>query len=193
MGREYIGDISGKFGFAIQCSCDIQNLIEGILYEIEYEWHGCGCNIELECLENNTFCDECYETYDAHLEDVCTIIDVNEKLYFESSNINFYIHRNKHFEKLNQSLLELKEKIPQDVILEFNKIENNEEIIDGYNDIFKDVYDKINTYEKNQNKYENKYNTSFDKLIEYFLRYKLGIQIKYILNKQETCFVCCET
>ena len=51
MGREYIGDISGKFGFAIQDSCDIQNLIEGILYEIEYEWYGCSCNIEQEILE----------------------------------------------------------------------------------------------------------------------------------------------
>ena len=188
MGREYIGDISGKFGFAIQDSCDIQNLIEGILYEIEYEWYGCGCNIEPEILEQKNFCDECYETYEAHYEDVCKYIDDDEKLYFESSFINFYINRIKHYEKLVQKLSEIKEILPNDIIIEFNKIENNEAIKDGYNDIFKDVYDKINTYQNTE--YKNKY--TFDKLLEYFLRYKLGIQIKYILEKQDTCFVCCE-
>ena len=189
MGREYIGDISGKFGFAIQDSCDIQNLKEGILYEIEYQWYGCSCNIEPEILEQKNFCDECYETYDAHYEDVCEYIDDEQKLYFESSNINFYINRDKHYEKLVQKLLEIKEKLPDDIIIEFDKIEKNEAIIDGYNDIFKDTYDKINTYQHIENK--NKY--TFDKLLEYFLRYKLGIQIKYILEKQDTCFVCCET
>ena len=188
MGREYIGDISGKFGFAIQDSCDIQNLIEGILYEIEYEWYGCSCNIEPEILEQKNFCDDCYETYEAHYEDVCEYIENKEKLYFESSFINFYINRIKHYEKLIQKLLELKEELPDDIIIEFNKIENNEAIIDGYNDIFKDVYDKINTYQNTENK--NKY--TFDKLLTFFLRYKLGIQIKYILEKQDTCFVCCE-
>jgi len=188
MGREYTGDISGKFGVAVQCSYDIQNLIEGIIYEIEHEWHGCGCIIENECLEKQTFCNECYETYESHFEDVCEYIDENEKLYFESSCINFYIDRNKHFEKLNKSLLDLKEKLPQDVILEFNEIENNEEIIDGYNDIFNEVYNKIVLYKKNK----NKYHIPFGKLHEYFLRYKLGIQIKFTLNKQDTCYVCCE-
>ena len=189
MRLEYFGDISGKFSFSIQDSCDIQNLIEDITYEIEYQWHGCGCTIEPEVIEKNTFCDECYETHEAHYEDVRENIDEKEKLYFESSNINFYINHDKHYEKLIQTLLELKEKLPIDIIIEFNKIEKNELIIDGYNDIFKDVYDKINTYQNTE--YKNKY--TFNKLLEYFLRYKLGIQIKYILEKQDTCFVCCET
>ena len=104
MGRDYIGDISGKFGFAIQDSCDIQNLIEGILYEIEYQWYGCSCNIEPEDIEKSNFCGKCYDTYEMHYEDVCEDIDGNDKLYFESSNINFDINRDKHYEKLVQKL-----------------------------------------------------------------------------------------
>ena len=64
MGREYFGDISGKFGVAIQSSSDIENLIN-IEYLNEYEWYGCHCFIEcteLSELNKKKFCDSCYDT-----------------------------------------------------------------------------------------------------------------------------------
>ena len=51
MGREYFGDIYGKFCFAIQNSADIQNLIT-IEYEKDYLWHGCNCYLDEKYIDN---------------------------------------------------------------------------------------------------------------------------------------------
>lgn len=184
MGREYFGDISGKFGFGLQSSCDIESLIN-ITYTKEYEWYGCFCNIEQEELNKEKYCIGCYESYDEHYEAVSDDIDEdNTNLYFETQFILYNISYDEHYEQLITSLNELKKKIPEDIIEEFEKIKGHEDIIDGYSDIFNDVC----------NKYEShNFDDSNNDLLLYFLRYKLGMQVKYVLQKEQNCFMSCET
>jgi hypothetical protein len=182
MGREYLGDISGKFGFGLQSSCDIESLIN-ITYTKEYEWYGCFCNIEEEDLNKEKYCIGCYESYEEHYEAVSDDINEdNNNLFFETSFILYNISRDHHYDQLIESLNNLKEQLPEDVIEEFEKIKDHEDIIDGYSEIFKNAY----------NKYDN-HNFNDSDLLLYFLRYKLGIQIKYVLEKEDSCFVSCET
>jgi hypothetical protein len=182
MGREYLGDISGKFGSGIQSSCDIENLIN-INYSKEYEWYGCCCQLEEEELYKEKYCIECYESYEDHYENVKEDIDEEiDNLFYETSFILYDIRKDEHYDQLIESLNNLKEQLPEDVIEEFEKIKNHKDIIDGYSEIFKDAY----------NKYDN-HNFNNSDLLLYFLRYKLGMQIKYVLEKENSCFVSCET
>lgn len=64
MGRYYYGQISGKFWFGIQSSYDAENL--GGKMSSKEEYMCCGCSCEGG---SPNFCDSCYETLEAHLED----------------------------------------------------------------------------------------------------------------------------
>lgn len=184
MGREYLGDISGKFGFGLQSSCDIESLIN-INYTKEYEWYGCFCNIEEEELNKEKYCIGCYECYEDHYEAVKDDIDEdNDNLFFETSFILYNITYDEHYEQLIESLNNLKEQLPKAVIEEFEKIKEHENIIDGYSDIFNDVCNKYEEYNINDNNND---------ILLYFLRYKLGMQVKYVLEKEGSCFMSCET
>lgn len=236
MGREYFGDISGKFGFGLQSSCDIETLIN-ITYRNEYEWHGCRCQLEEEDFNKEKYCVTCYESYEDHYQNVKDEIDENEcqdddgddsddddsdddgddsddnddekhiiDLFYETSFILYDIRKDQHYDQLIESLNNLKEKLPSDVIEEFEKIKDNENIIDGYSDIFKDVCDKFNKYQ-DENSIDslpvpginNNNNVIFNikkcdnNLLLSFLRYKLGMQVKYVLEREDTCFMSCET
>lgn len=182
MGREYFGDISGKFGFGLQSSCDIESLIN-ITYTKEYEWYGCFCNIEEEELNKEQYCIGCYDSYEEHYEAVSDDIDEdNTKLFFRTQFILYNITYDEHYEQLIESLNNLKKKLPEDVIEEFEKIKDHENIIDGYSDIFNDACEKYESHNFNES----------DMLL-YFLRYKLGMQVKYVLEKDQNCFMSCET
>jgi hypothetical protein len=183
MGREYLGDISGKFGFGLQSSCDIESLIN-INYTKEYEWYGCYCQIHEQDLNKEKYCNGCYDCYEDHYEAVSDDIDEEENttLFFDTAFILYNITHDDHYDQLIESLNNLKGKLPEDVIEEFEKIKKHENIIDGYSDIFKDVYDK----------YDNHHFNDSDLLL-YFLRYKLGMQVKYVLEREDNCFISCET
>jgi len=182
MGREYFGDISGKFGFGLQSSCDIESLIN-ITYTKEYEWYGCFCNIEEEDINKEKYCIGCYGCYEDHYEAVSDDIDEgNTTLFFETSYILYNISYDEHYEQLIESLNNLKEQLPENVIEEFEKIKDHKDIIDGYSEIFKDAY----------NSYDN-LNINDNDILLYFLRYKLGMQVKYVLEKEGSCFISCET
>ena len=68
--------------------------------------------------------------------------------------------------------------LPESVIHEFNKIKDKKEIINGYDKIFKQAVIEMDKYVEMQS--------------IYFHRYKLALQICYILNRQETCSLYCE-
>ena len=75
-----------------------------------------------------------------------------------------------------------KKKLPEDIVEEFEKIKYHKDIIDGYSEIFKDAYKS----------YDN-HNFNDSDLLLYFLRYKLGMQVKYVLEREDSCFMSCET
>jgi hypothetical protein len=180
MGREYLGDISGKFGFCIQSSCDIESLIN-INYTKEYEWYGCYCQIHEQDLNKEKYCKGCYECYEKHYKAVSDDIDKeNNNLFFETTFILYNIIYDDHYDQLITSLNLIKEELPQDLIEEFEKIKDHEKIIDGYSDVFNEVNIAYDNHNNND-------------MLLYFLRYKLCMQIKYVLEREDNCFISCET
>ena len=175
MGREYWGDIEGKFGFGVQSCNDIQNLIN-IDYEIQYRYLVCRCIKE----ENDlNYCKFCYDSYNDHLTAALKeeYLEEDEKTLFEEDNtIIFIINKNYQIE-LEKSLIKIEKLLPKSVINQFNQIKNNSDIVNGYSDIFKNVANEMNKYQNRS---------------DLFFRYKLGLQVNYILNKQFTCSLYCE-
>ena len=181
MGREYFGDVNGKFGFACQNSDDIENLIN-IKYQQDYEWYSCNCSLDIDDIGKRTFC-LCYSSYEEHFKEAHNDddeLEEDDNLYMESCTVSYYIYKSEHYEDLIKNLAKIKLKLPIEVIDEFNKIEHNEEIIDGYSNIFNTCCEKINECKDKD-------------LIELFCRYRLGLQVKYVLENQDHCFLGCET
>jgi hypothetical protein len=177
MGREYFGDIGGKLAFGIQNSDDIENLVT-INFQEQFCFHYCECIAENT---DKTYCDDCFDSYEEHLEtakEECCL-ENDDNILIKLDNVIIYkIEKEKHFIELKKNMDEIMDLLPSSVIDEFNKIKSNEEIIDGYSNIFSNVCSEMNKY--------------IEKDVLYFHRYKLGVQIQYILNKQDTCMVCCE-
>lgn len=196
MGREYFGDISGKFGFGVQSSCDIQNLISTIEYEQEYVWYGCGCTVDDPDSTTLTYCRNCYEEYEQHFQDVEDWLTDEPsgsgpvKLFSETSQILFTIKKSEHFDPLLQTLAELKTLLPPIVTDQFSKIEDHEEIVDGYSKIYRENIDHEAIDAEMQKETDPE---KVKTLWEYYFRYTLGLQVKYVLRNQDTCFVSCET
>ena len=182
MGREYFGDINGKFGFAVQSSYDIEELIN-IDYENDYEWYGCNCSIKINDINTKEYCNDCYDSYNEHYEEVKEEICNENKLYMESSTISYNINKKEHYEQLMINLESIEKTLPNNIINEFKKIENDSQILDGYSKIYDICYEKINEYENNE---------EFKKMSVLFCRYKLGFQVKFILKKQDYCYLNCE-
>ena len=175
MGREYFGDIEGKFGFGIQSSNDIENLIN-IEYNLKYRYLVCLCSKEED---DPNYCNMCYTSYDEHLnaakEEEC--LNEGQTDLYEEDNVILYVIKEKHKEELKKSLEKVEKILPDSVIKKFHIIRENPDIVDGYSDIFKDVANEMNKYENGST---------------YYFRYKLGIQVDYILNKNNVCYLYCE-
>ena len=177
MGREYFGDIEGKFAFGIQNSDDIENLIS-INFKEQMCFCICGCIVEDL---DEKYCSDCYDSYEEHLktaqEDEC--LEEDENILIKEDNIIIYeIEKEKHLSELNKNMNDIEELLPPNVVIEFNKIKDNDEIINGYSEIFSNSFSEMDKYME----------TNF----KYIYRYKLGLQVKYILNKQSTCMIYCE-
>ena len=178
MGREYFGDIEGKFAFGIQNSDDIENLIP-IDYQEQFCYYVCGCCYDQE--KDEKYCIDCYDSYEEHLnaayEDEC--IEEDEDILIREDNVIIYhLTKKEHLKKIITRICELKDLLPESVIHEFNKIKDKKEIINGYDKIFKQAVIEMDKYVEMQS--------------IYFHRYKLALQICYILNRQETCSLYCE-
>ena len=177
MGREYFGDIGGKLAFGIQNSDDIENLVT-INFQEQFCFHCCECIAENT---DKTYCDDCFDSYEEHLETAKdeSCLENDDNILIKLDNVIIYkIEKEKHFNELKENMDEIMDLLPPSVINEFNKIKSNEEIIDGYSNIFSNVCSEMDKY--------------IEKDVLYFHRYKLGVQIQYILNKQDTCMVYCE-
>ena len=187
MSRDYYGDISGKFYYEFQESNDIENLIN-ISCENEYIWYCCNCDIDENELGKESFCKHCYSSYEEHFQQVKEYYEwdkenLNGRLYLKLPYLNYTILKTEHYESLLEKIEELKLILPPMVIKEFDKIEENEEILDGYSIIFNQAYVELDKFKEN---------IDYNQLLIYFGRYKIGLQIKYVLDKEESCNVSCE-
>jgi len=82
---------------------------------------------------------------------------------------------------------ELKKEINDEIIEEFDKIPQDDNILDAFTGVFDNSLKLLNSLNKEiQEKQEKK------KLETLVARYTLGYQIEYCLRKNETCNVSCE-
>jgi len=197
MGREYFGDITGKFAFGLQKSTDILELVPTVMYYPEYGWIGCRCLVD-DTTPCSNFCEDCYARYEDHVHAVKSYLEVQEEekddvsekenispsLSEETGNITFTLHKADHLDILLQQLSLLELELPRVVINELSKIQGHPDIVNGYSAIFHKIadHDAIKTAISND-----------QNLWEYYHRYVLGLQIRYVLLHQDTCFVRCET
>lgn len=200
MGRYYWGDIEGKFWVGIQSSTDISQLISCNYTEI-HEWEGCNCDIyeddificcDDDCDEDcqHIYCKECFTNKEEHIK---SILEENEDyqegepLYREMNYILYDIDCDNHLKDLQNSLDILRKNIRSDILDEYNKIENNDRIIDTGSGVFAGIDDILNDIENNENSSEK----NKDEAIS-IARYGLGLQIKYVLKNKGSCAVYCE-
>jgi len=168
MGRFYDGNIKGKFWFGIQNSDDASYF--GVEYKQFYYYYVCNCTIDEEPNENNTYCNECYSSYEEHLESIIEEEindDTNKTWYFYDNKICYEFNK-KDLDNVKEKVDELENKYGK-YILEYTILEENNKILSSIS------YDcKI---EKNLKK----------DILEWVARLCLGKQILYCLNKNEFC------
>jgi len=184
MGRYYCGSIEGKFWFGIQGSDDISNLVT-ITPETCYTWKVCQCCANID----DGYCTECYDSKEEHEEEAIEEDRENEDndLYIESQMIIYRLKKDKHYEELNQSMATLRLKIEPEIIAEFDKIEQNDNILDAFTGVFNDSVTKLKEITTKRGVDE----ASLQNQI--VARYTIGYQLEYCLRTtSDDCYVDCE-
>jgi hypothetical protein len=198
MGRFYHGAIEGKFWFGIQDSDDIEKLVN-IKPEIPYMWKACLCCAEIDINNNeDNYCKDCYESKEEHEEAVIEADGENEDncLYVEEQTICYYLDRDSHYTELKENMDILKSKIDQRIIDEFDKIEQNDKILDAFTGVFDNSVKKLNEINKERKQEQDELSIiadSKDELSIIVARYTIGYQLEYCLRSTtEDCYVNCE-
>ena len=189
MGRFYSGDIEGKFWFGIQDSNDIENLVN-ITPNIEYAWKACNCFAEIDC---NEYCRTCYETKEDHINDAVEEgeyddTDEDKCLYYEECSQGYSLDKKTHYQELVTNMENLKKVIPEEIIKEFEKIEQNDKILDAFTGVFDQTHPIVNKMNDDFVYSESK-KKEFAMLVA---RYTLGYQLEYCLRTTDSCNVNCE-
>ena len=186
MGRFYNGDIYGKFWFGIQSSDDVSELVSYDNPEQCYIWKSCNCDVDEDNIDNieGKYCTGCYDSIDDHIAEVVEFEDYEDGLlYSEEQSINYSLNKDTHYQELLDSMNKLKLRIHPDIITEFAKIEQNDNILDAFSGVFDNMdYNNI-TYESETEKH---------KALEIIARYTLGYQIEYCLRMRGVCNIKCE-
>ena len=187
MGRFYNGDIGGKFWFGIQDSNDIENLVN-ITPNIEYAWKACNCFAEIDC---DDYCRCCYETKEDHINDAveqCEYDDTDKCLYYEECSHGYSLDKETHYKELITNMELLKKEIPEEIIKEFENIEQNDKILDAFTGVFDQTHPIVNKINDDFVYSESK-KKGFAMLVA---RYTLGYQLEYCLRTTDSCNVTCE-
>jgi hypothetical protein len=197
MGRYYHGAIEGKFWFGIQDSGDISNLVT-ITPEMAYMWKACLCCANIKdtyC----TYCNDCYESKEEHEKAVIEEDGENENncLYIEEQTISYYLDKDSHYNELKENMDILRLKIDPEIIAEFDKIEQNDKILDAFTGVFDNSVKKLNEIETGKKKQNEKEKTELGVIDDsrvLVARYTIGYQLEYCLRAiDKDCYVNCET
>jgi hypothetical protein len=180
MGRFYNGDIEGKFWFGIQDSDDIINLVK-VEHCRNYTWQVCYCVAEIDC---DDYCKTCYESQEDHITDAIeNELYESECLYYEECSMGYSLDKSTHYEELCMSMDKLKLEIKDEIINAFDKLEQNDNILDAMTGVFNDIHGSIKSV------YNGNCNNS---QLELIARYTLGYQIEYCLRTTDMCNINCE-
>jgi hypothetical protein len=183
MGRFYDGDIQGKFWVAVQESSDVENLVT-INPIQDYSWKVCHCSVDTD---SEKYCRDCYDCIREHIEAATDEGEYEDEcLYYEDSSQGYILDKETHYEELVKNMELLKKEIPEKIINEFEKIEQNDKILDAFTGVFNEPMKYINDDDKNTD--DNKK----QQLRVFLARYILGYQIEYCLRTTESCNINCE-
>ena len=153
MGRFYSGDIEGKFWVGVQDSDDIENLVN-ITPNIEYAWKACNCFAEID---DEDYCSCCYDTKEDHINDALEQGEYEEKyLYYEAGSIGYSLDKETHYEELLDNMNKLKTQIGEEIIKEFDKIEQNDDIMNAFTGVFNKVLPFINKIKEEKKRRKTK-------------------------------------
>lgn len=191
MGRFYNGDIEGRFWFGVQDSDDIENLVN-ITPNTEYAWKACNCFAEIDCMD---YCKTCYENKEEHINDAVEQGEYEEKsLYYEECSHEYCLDKETHYQELVDNMNELKTKIPEEIIKEFDKIEQTDDILNAFTGVFDKTHPMVNKVNDDFVFGETVFGEKTKKrsLAELVARYTLGYQIEYCLRTTDMCNVNCE-
>ena len=196
MGRFYHGSIEGKFWFGVQSSDDISNLVT-IKHVMSYSWKSCHCCAEIDIDTNNEdkYCNDCYESKEEHEESVIEEDGENEDklLYYEEQSICYHLDKESHYDELKKNMELLKSKIDPKIINEFDKIEQNDKILDAFTGVFDNSLKKLNDIKKENDTNDTNESDVHNDYIALVARYTLGYQLEYCLRTTEDdCYVNCE-
>ena len=165
MGRYYYGNITGKFWFGVQDSCDATNF--GVEPKDELCYACCGCLTD----EEESYCNMCYESYDDHkkeyLKDNDIEDDENNFSLIEESNFIYYNFTSDNIQDIQNLLNKIEEEIDISTV-EFTIEDKNGQDV---------------SYDLNGELPEN---------AELLARWGRGKQILYYLNKYDECNFSCE-
>ena len=179
MGRFYSGDIEGKFWFGVQDSDDVEKLVN-ITGNTYYSWNVCNCSAEID----DDYCRQCYDSKEDHIEAAIEEGSYQDEcLYYEDCCNGYSLDKETHYQELVDNMNELKTKINKNVIQEFDKIEQNDKILDAFTGVFNNTHKYLNTMENNQERKEQEVLTA---------RYTLGYQIEYCIRTTGSCNIHCE-
>ena len=185
MGRFYDGDIEGKFWFGVQDSSDIENLIS-ITPHVYFSWKVCGCSTDND---NDEYCKDCYASKEEHIEDAVENEEYeDEMLYIEDCAQGYSLDKDTHYDELKNNMEELRKKIPEQILNEFDKIEQTDKLLNAFTGVFDNTSEVVSNYfggipqlgpEKRM-------------VLQIIARYNLALQIEYCLRTKESCNVNCE-
>ena len=190
MGRFYDGCIQGKFWFGIQDSDDVENLVT-IKGNTDYSWKACNCCAEVD----EDYCRQCYETKEEHIEAAIEAEEYEDEcLYYEESSHGYCLDKETHYEELVTNMENLKNEIPEEIITEFEKIEQNDKILDAFTGVFDKTHPLINKINDDFVFGETIFGEKTQKkeLSVLVARYTLGYQIEYCLRTTDYCNITCE-
>ena len=186
MGRFYDGDIQGKFWFGIQDSNDVENLVI-INSHIYFSWKACNCVAEIDY---DNYCRQCYKSIDEHIEGAIEAEEYEDEcLYYEECSQGYSLDKGTHYEELVTNMEKLRKEIPEEIIKEFKKIEQNDKILDAFTGVFDKTHPLIN---KVNDDFVLGGKTKIENLAELVARYTLGYQIEYCLRTTDSCNINCE-
>ena len=181
MGRYYNGDIEGKFWFGVQGSDDIQNLVTIDQYTY-YSWKICNCTADIDA---DNYCKYCYESIKEHIDDVTENEEYDDEcLYYEDYTTGYSLDESTHYAELKENMEKLRTEINDEIIESFDKIKQNDKILDAFTGVFDDTQKLIHKieYEKEEKQAQ----------LILLARYTLGYQIEYCLRTTGSCNVNCE-
>jgi hypothetical protein len=191
MGRFYDGDIQGKFWFGIQDSNDVENLVT-IDPNTYYSWKACNCVAEID---DDNYCRQCYNSVDEHIELAIEAEEYEDKcLYYEDCCQGYTIDKCTHYEELLTNMEKLKKEIPEEIIKEFENIQQTDNILDAFTGVFDKTHPLINKVNDDFVFGETVFGEKTKKknLAELVARYTLGYQIEYCLRTTDSCNINCE-